>query len=231
MNFNKFRLTKDGKDLLNKTTLGEKLVFTKVGFGSGNVKSINEMINLTKLIEPKLSVPINGIENNNNGTCTIHIAFDNSKLEYGFLMKEIGIYAEDPEKGEILYFICNTGDDADFLPAKSTNLVEQMMDFIVIVADSPNVEVKINDSLIYVTKEEFKKATGKEWTFENIKQNADDINILKLQLASFMGSVSNGLLGENDFIVTFEDFGESEEYEGVWDETRKKLGVYPGGVN
>ena len=50
-------------------------------------------------------------------------------------------------------------------------------------------------------------------------EKADDINILKLQLDSFMGSVSNGLLGEN------------EEYEGVWDETRKRLGVYPGGVN
>ena len=43
MNYNQFYLTEDGQDLLNRTTQGARLEFTRVAVGNGVVKNIEEM--------------------------------------------------------------------------------------------------------------------------------------------------------------------------------------------
>ena len=226
MNYNQFHLTKDGLDLLNRTTTGERLIFTRVALGTGNVNSVEEMIGLKDLIDQRLSVGINKIENNHDGTCTMTVPYSNKELTKGFIIKEIGVFAEDPIKGEILYLIANSGEEADFLPAHSTNEVEIVMEIIVIVGDAAEIIVNIDNSMIFATRDELLDLAGDGRTDETVKKNADDILRMSLEFASFKGSTINGM-GENTFFVVFDDFADEEEYEGVWDREKSRLGIYP----
>lgn len=227
MKYNKFYLTKEGRDLLARTTLGEVLKFTRVAFGTGTVTTTEQLINQKALIDQRLSVKINSIQNNKDGTATIHIAFNNEEVTQGFLMKEIGVFAQDPVKGEILYFILNCGEEADFFPAKTTKLVEQTMDLIVVVGDSPEVTIVLDQSLVFVTRREFLHAVGDGWSDENVKKNADDIRNLQLDVASLKGTLTNDMLGKNSFLIQFTQLTEEEEYEGIWDSNKARLGIYP----
>lgn len=226
MNFNKFYLTKDGRDLLNRTTMGEVLAFTRVAFGVGAVSEQSELVGLKALVDQRLSVPIVGTVNNHDGTCTVKVAFNNKEVIQGFSLREIGIFAQDPVKGEILYFVCNAGDNADFLPAYKTNLVEMKMDFIVVIGDTAEITVVIDESMIWATKEELLALAGVGRTDQSVKSNYDLILALMMDLASYKGAAVHGL-GMNAFYVVFDGFDEGEEFHGVWDKDRSRLGVYP----
>lgn len=39
------------------------------------------------------------------GKCAVKIVLDNEAILTGFTAKQVGIYANDPDEGEILYFI------------------------------------------------------------------------------------------------------------------------------
>lgn len=229
LNTNQFYLTMDGMDLLNRTTTGTRLEFTRVAIGDGVVKDVEEIRRQKALINQKMSTNIDSIKNNENGTCTIDIAYTNRDLDKGFFINEIGVFAQDPIKGEILYFISTSGGNGEFIPAfKDGFLVENTISIDIIIGDVTEVTVLYDDSLVWATKKEINDLAGIGRTDETVKGLADILLKLQLEFAAFKGSSIEGL-GKNTFYVAFNDFSEKEEYEGVWDKERGRLGIYPVG--
>lgn len=239
MNYNQFYLTEDGQDLLNRTTQGARLEFTRVAVGNGVVKNIEEMRKQKALISQNMTMPISNIKNNHDGTCTAEVGFTNKDLNKGFYVNEIGVFASDPIKGEILYFIAATGGQGDFIPAYkmaegnnqdiySGKLVELSMEIIIAIGDVSEVIININNSMVFATKEMFDQLAGEGWTDETVKDLSDQLLKLRLEFASFKGATTEGL-GKNSYYVAFDRLIESEEYQGVWDENRRRLGIYGGG--
>lgn len=118
--FNTGVLTTRGLALLAKWQLGTVTpTITRAVIGSGSYSSGESIVNRTALKSQKLSVGISTKYVQSGSTVLLKAIFDNTTVTTGFRVTEIGIYAIDPDIGEILYSMAVTADaaNADYLPA------------------------------------------------------------------------------------------------------------------
>jgi hypothetical protein len=149
-NFGSLILTTQGLALQEKAEAGKAiLTFTRVGIGDKALSSGTDASNLTKLGEEKLSVDISSITVNSN-LATLKFVFSNSGLTTGFYIRELGVFANDPDVGEILYAYANAGDDPDYLPAEGSNVVEEIFEVVTAIGTATNVIATIDASLTYL---------------------------------------------------------------------------------
>ncbi|NLU09453.1 MAG: hypothetical protein GXW90_00635 [Tepidanaerobacter acetatoxydans] len=223
-NFSQLVLTRDGIELQAKVQSGTLLKFTRVGVGDGALREGQHLNTLTNLINYKTSFPINDIKTQGDGTSIIQTVITNKDIEEGFFLREIGIYAEDPDKGEILYCVTNTGMYADFLPPKTLNSVDILLQLITVVGNAENLIIEVDDSLVYATREDFNDLAGEGRTDETVKKNADDILMLGVEVAILKNAALNNFTS-NIFVVNFDDITEDEVVEGIWDKAGKRLAI------
>ena len=108
-------LTDLGKALAAKVEAGRcKFQFTKMKVGDGTPSSIEPMIDLTS---PKKVLDISAVNPEDKGICDVEAVLTNADMDKGFYLKEIGLFATDPDVGEILYCVATAGD-ADYIQAK-----------------------------------------------------------------------------------------------------------------
>lgn len=221
-NFSKFYLTKKGIDLQTKLQVGATLKFTRVAVGDGVVEDPATLVGLENLVQYRTSYSINDIINKGDGTSVIKTIVSNQELQEGFFLREIGVFADDPDLGEILYCVTNTGQYADFLPAMTLNSVDIMLEIITVVGNAESVVINIDDSLVYVTRKEFLSLAGVNRSTENVKKNADDILNIAIEVAMLKNAALNNFTS-NMFIVNFKDLSVEETFEGIWDRLGKRL--------
>jgi hypothetical protein len=147
-------LTQRGKNLLAKAQTGTTLTFTKIKIGDGLWSSNTDPIQLNDLVSPKLNLPIQSITVVGDGTVRLRFVLTNTGLSQGFFMREIGIYAQDPDLGEILYAVAYAGDRADFIPADGITKVENVVDIYTVIANAQNVTAVISDTVVLATKQD-----------------------------------------------------------------------------
>lgn len=95
----------------------------------------------------------------------------NADVQTGFYFREIGIYATDPDDGEILYMYANAGSTADYIAPIGDGVIEKDVNMNVIVGSASNVTAVINESLVYVTHDELEEA------LENIEVDVPDASL------------------------------------------------------
>ena len=142
-------LTNLGLNLLSKAQSGAVLNFTKIKIG--NHAYTGDLSLLTDLINPTKELSLESI-NVENQTTRIRCTLNNSGVLEGYYIREIGVFAMDPDEGEILYAVSNTGDNpADYIPPESSDAVEEIIEFIVSIGTSENVNTIIDGSLVYAS--------------------------------------------------------------------------------
>ena len=152
--FKNLTLTTLGAALLEKAIAGTTLEFTRAAIGDGRIADGTDISGLMALVNEKKSIPIQSIVFN-DGLATVTIVFSNSDLSMGFHVRELGLFAKDPEKGEILYAVANAGDDSDWLPEMGSNVVEEVFKIVPVISGATKVTAVMDSSLTHVTKEEF----------------------------------------------------------------------------
>ena len=113
-------LTNKGLALLAKWQLGRGTpTITRCVIGSGSYSASESLVNRTALKAQKLSVGISTTQVRNNTTVLLKSIFNNTTVTAGFKVTEIGVYAIDPDDGEILYSMAVSANEsiADYLPA------------------------------------------------------------------------------------------------------------------
>ena len=155
--FNQIKLTNKGQALQAKAQIGTQLDFTRIGIGDGELSLGQDIKELEDLVSEKMSLGIESMESPGDGTATLMAYLSNQGLSEGFYLREIGVFANDPDEGEILYSVTNAGEHPDFLPADSGNVaVESNLKIVTIVGDAENVTATIASG-IYATKEELEE--------------------------------------------------------------------------
>jgi N-acetylneuraminic acid mutarotase len=149
------KLTVKGKTLFNKAQTGTQLQFTKVAIGDGILSEGQTLESLTELINKTKDLNINNSNINDDGTAEIITALSNQGLAEGMYIREIGLYANDPDDGEILYSVANASDKADYLPPEGTDVIEELIKIVTIIGNTENIDVIINESMVYVTQTSF----------------------------------------------------------------------------
>ena len=105
--FSKLVITKAGQALIAKVLEGtaKDVDFTKVAVSKAAF-TVDELELLTTLPDVMQEEKISYKARTNDVTVQIETAFNNTKLTVGYPMNTLGLFAVDPDDGEILYAAC-----------------------------------------------------------------------------------------------------------------------------
>ena len=138
-----FVIPQQGRNLLAKLLVGEKLILTRVGFGSG--KLTGDPLNVTDLIAYEVAgsstIPL--IKDH---VCTFTVEYRNDMdggLAEGFWINEYAVYALDPDVGEVVLYYGSLGDYPQHVAPYSGGDVD-IRQFPVAIAITDGVSVKID---------------------------------------------------------------------------------------
>ncbi|HJA45633.1 MAG TPA: hypothetical protein H9954_05435 [Candidatus Phascolarctobacterium stercoravium] len=146
-NWNGLQLTNKGIALQAKVQAGTQLHITKLKLGSGVVPSGTDIKTLTDLIAPEQNLGIGGKEAVGD-YCKISSTISNTGLEAGYYVRELGVFAQDPDDGEILYMYTTDGAP-DYLPAGGgSTVISQEFSVMIAVDDTDNIVVDIDPAAL-----------------------------------------------------------------------------------
>lgn len=110
-NWSSTQLTDLGRALDAKVTAGTTLLsFTKMKLGSGT-ETAEDIPAMTDLVSPKLVLGISScaVSASDDTICELISVASSSDVEDSFVVRELGVFATDPDVGEILYAVMLDG--------------------------------------------------------------------------------------------------------------------------
>ena len=144
-NWNGLVLTKKGQLLQAKVGTGVVLALTKMKLGSGVLPKGTSLEDLTDLVTPEQNVGIASKKVlTDQKMCKISATITNVGLSAGYYVRELGVFANDPDDGEILYAV--TADSApDYLPPEGgPTTVSQEFAVYISASNASGVKVSID---------------------------------------------------------------------------------------
>ncbi len=164
-------LTNKGRNLQAKAQLGTALHFTRIALGDYDIGG-ESILDLSSLKHEVKSLPIVKLKLLSGGKAVVGAVFSNEDMKSGFYWREIGIFANDPENGEILYCYGNAGTNAEYIPAGGgADIIEKSIDVTAIVGNTTNVTATIDQSLIFASQKDIEnkvdKVPGKQLSTED----------------------------------------------------------------
>lgn len=174
-------MTDVGAALQAKVNAGKtKLTFTKIKVGSG-VNSTNPLA-LTDVISSKWETT-NFVVKLEGKIVSVDTIITNTGIHEAFRMSEIGLFAQDPDKGEILYAYL-TDPEPDRMPAESGSVVvSQELTIGMVFSNTGNVSLTVNIGAL-VTREQLTEA---------VKQHNTDISshpAITAMIAKILGATN-----------------------------------------
>jgi hypothetical protein len=151
--FNGTILTTAGLNLLAQAQAGETLQFTQVVLGSGTWSSSMNPASMTSLVYPSQTVPIQSVSVVGDGTARLRFLISNSSLSLGYLLSEIGIYAQTTSSPNTLYAV-TYANNPDFIPAAGVTTIEDVIDIYTVVSNAQSVTAVINNSVMLATMQD-----------------------------------------------------------------------------
>ena len=157
-------MTDVGAALQAKVNAGKtKLTFTKIKVGSG-VNATNPLV-LTDVISSKWETT-NFVVKLEGKIVSVDTVITNTGVHEAFRMSEIGLFAQDPDKGEILYAYL-TDPEPDRMPAESGSVVvSQELIIGMVFSNTGNVSLTVNMGAL----------VNREQLTEAVKQHNTDIS-------------------------------------------------------
>ena len=121
-----FVVTKKGRDLIAKLVAGEKLQLSKIMVGSGGVPDLGNPREMEDLSEPvALATSTEPVYDENTVKMIVEYRSDlNGGLDHGFWLREFGVYAFDPDEGEVLIYYGCLGSYPQYVSAYSSQGVD-----------------------------------------------------------------------------------------------------------
>lgn len=178
--WNAWVLTKKGQSLHAKVDAGKtKLILTKMALGDGVPTDLE---NCTELSNKIIDMDITSIKTENETMCTVEAALNTTAIKEPLSVSEWGLYAEDPDYGEILLGLATDSEPDTIEPNGGVVAYEQTMSMTLVTSSASQVEIKI-DSSAFVTKSALDDAIT-----DIEDKNAADIDAAKQELTAFINT-------------------------------------------
>lgn len=152
-------LTNAGQALQTKVQAGATLTFTRIALGDGQLNG-QPIAPLTALISQKATVEVDSVRVVNTTTAQVAGFFSNADISTGFWWRETGVFAQDPDVGEILYGYTNAGDAGDYIPTVADTRIEKYIYCSIAVANADTVNITIPSSDTYIPMSQKGNAGG-----------------------------------------------------------------------
>jgi len=215
-----FVITRKGLDLITKLLIPNDLVLTRVMVGNGRLGETSDPINFTDLISPiAQATSTTPIVNNHQLEFTVEYRNDlgidlgtSGGLATGFWLNEFGVFAYDPDIGEILLYYATLGDYPQWVQPFLPGMLD-VRRYPVSVGLSNNAVVKLGyPAIAFLTAEDLEAHnTDPNAHYELIANLQQQIDLIMDMLSNFRagklldsdGTVQDGLvrLTENGEIM------------------------------
>ncbi len=159
--FSRLVITGKGQALLAKMIAeGCNIAFTKVSASSAEYTDA-QLEELTELSEIRQTSLISKVIRTNEVAVKIEAAFTNTELAEGYYIRALGLYAEDPDEGEILYAVTREVSGNCYIPAYDEAAVSgAYVQLVTTVGNAENVTLEV-DSGAYATMGDIKTLEAK----------------------------------------------------------------------
>ncbi|WP_054972368.1 shufflon system plasmid conjugative transfer pilus tip adhesin PilV [Paenibacillus sp. A3] len=131
-------ITQQGLALYAKAQTGIQLNFTRMQIGSGRLADGQDPTKLTALITPISFFPINSITSKDN-VAYVKGIFENKSISAPTYTCELGLFAQDPNAGEILFAYANAGGQGDTVPPITSGPLSKQYQINAAVGSASNV--------------------------------------------------------------------------------------------
>jgi hypothetical protein len=162
MSFGGVQFTNQGLALQAKAQTGVELHFTRLAVGDGELggQSIPALTDLIHLVK---SVDITKLKTLPGGKAVVGGILSNQDIAAGFYWRELGLFATDPDIGELLYCYGNAGVLAEYIPAPGgAEILEKQINIVALVGNAQNITATIEQSLIFATVQDLANHTDDE---------------------------------------------------------------------
>lgn len=159
-----FTITKQGWHLLAKLVTGATLKITRVVMGSGKVPEGVNPGEMTDLVQPvALATSTVPVADDRQVSFIVEYRSDlNGGLKDGFWLNEFGIFADDPDLGEVLLYYATLGDYPQYVSAFTGSSVD-IRRYPVSIALSDCADVQLSyPANAWMTSEDVAKYCAKQ---------------------------------------------------------------------
>lgn len=147
--FSKLIITNKGRGLIAKVIANTAVIeFTKVS-ASSTAYEIEVLENLEELTGIHQISLISSVSVLNNTSVEIQTSFNNMEVAEGYYLRVLGLYANDPDEGEILYGVTAETSENCYIPAYNGVTSSGIyLKFVTTVGNAENVSLEINPAAI-----------------------------------------------------------------------------------
>lgn len=152
--FSKLVITDAGRELLAKMIAGNgNIQFTKVSTSSTAYEE-TQLQGLVFLSDVKQTSMISRISRTNETAIEVEAAFTNADLTEGYHMRALGLYAIDPDEGEILYAVAIELSGCCYMPAyNGVTLSGILLTLVTTVGNAESVSLEVTPAGIATLKD------------------------------------------------------------------------------
>ena len=146
--FRQLIITSKGQALMAKMIAGKASVnFTKVA-ASNTTYTDSQIPSLTSLSNIKQQVAVSKVTRINNVAVQVEAAMENSSLSAGYYMNSIGLYANDPDDGEILYAVAGANVAAYMPPYNNITVSGAYLKLVTTVSNASSVSLNVDQAAV-----------------------------------------------------------------------------------
>lgn len=143
--FSKLVITQNGQALMAKMIAGTgNIEFTKI-CASSTQYTENQLSALTALSNVKQTSLVSKVTRTNEVAIKVEGAYTNTDLKTGYYMRTLGLYAVDPDKGEILYAVAiETTGNCYMPPYNGVTVTAAYVHLYTTVGNADNVSLEVS---------------------------------------------------------------------------------------
>lgn len=236
-----FTIPIKGRSLLTKLLAGQTLEITRTMVGTGKIPDGVNPATLTDLVSPlaKATATVPTVRGTTANFTVEYRSDMNGGLEQGKYINEFGIFARDPEEGEVLLYYGSLGDFPQYVPAYKAGSVGILRYPVAITFATEDIEVVLAfDASAFMTSQDIAEHIQTTTIPEVMQQTQglignhntainthQDIRNITTQLSSNVQRMEDMLLSNitgNPFIITFDDLS-GIGVEGVWNKNLQRI--------
>ena len=146
--FKKIVITKKGQALMAKMIAGQgNIDFTKVAVSEAAYTDA-QLEGLTSLSGVKQTTLVSKVTRTNGVAIQVEAAMTNTDLKTGYYMKTLGLYAIDPDEGEILYGVSNATVPGWMPPYNGLTVSGAFFKLVTTVGNAENVSLNVDPGAV-----------------------------------------------------------------------------------
>ena len=185
--FSKLVITKQGQALIAKDLAGaaKNWDFTRI-VASKAVFQVNDLESLKEIPEIMQTAEISRKVRTNDVAVKLETAFSNTTLTVGYPMNTLGLYANDPDEGEILYAACvETSGNCYMPPYNGITVSGAYIQLITTVGNADTVNLEVNPGAVATIGD-----------IADLQKQIDDITSF-IGMGELTGHPANSVVGED----------------------------------